>query len=404
MIGFARTLRAIERANTGFLSWITGAALVLVAAWICWLLFARTTLYVLSDTCRFEASRNPMPVMAPVDGVVTYSELTLGRTIAPGDILFQLDARPFELQRSEVQAQLLAARANFEALNEQLFAEQRAREASASNVRQTSRAAQARVAVAQKTYESKRQEATMVQRLTDESLASRLENIRSRAEADQSSAQATASRAEGRLQVAAGETAVRDREVRIANLVQQLATAQGAVTLAEARIATLTYEIERRTVRGVAEGVLSDVVPLTVGSSLAATTLVATVIPVGDIRVVARFMPQESIGRVLPGQRARVRVDNFPWTQYGTVNAVVTQVGNEPRDGRVRIELAAEASNPSIPVSHGLTGTVEVEVDQLSPLELLLRLSGQKLTPARSIESVRQRDPALQVISNARTP
>jgi membrane fusion protein (multidrug efflux system) len=59
----------------------------------------------------------------------------------------------------------------------------------------------------------------------------------------------------------------------------------------------------------------------------------------------------------------------------------VTSVANESRDDQLRVELAVDpGSVPSIHLQHGLAGTVEVQIDRLSPAILLLRAAGQHLS------------------------
>jgi membrane fusion protein (multidrug efflux system) len=58
----------------------------------------------------------------------------------------------------------------------------------------------------------------------------------------------------------------------------------------------------------------------------------------------------------------------------------VTEVADEIRDGRLRVELALRPDPASrIPLQHGMTGTLEVEVERISPAEVLLRAAGQVL-------------------------
>ena len=60
--------------------------------------------------------------------------------------------------------------------------------------------------------------------------------------------------------------------------------------------------------------------------------------------------------------------------------ATVAKVASEPRSGQVRVELAIHPDSSSpIPLQHGLPGTVEVEVDRLSPAALILRIGGKLL-------------------------
>lgn len=60
--------------------------------------------------------------------------------------------------------------------------------------------------------------------------------------------------------------------------------------------------------------------------------------------------------------------------------ATVANVAGEPRNGQVRVEFTIHPSPASqIPLQHGLPGTVEVEVDRLSPATLVLRAAGKLL-------------------------
>jgi membrane fusion protein (multidrug efflux system) len=78
---------------------------------------------------------------------------------------------------------------------------------------------------------------------------------------------------------------------------------------------------------------------------------------------------------------ARLRLDSYPWLQYGTVAAVVTTVPRTPREGwlEVRLSIAQEPPAP-IALDFGMTGVVEVAVEQVSPAELLLRTAGRRIS------------------------
>src|SRR5204862_4061883 len=94
--------------------------------------------------------------------------------------------------------------------------------------------------------------------------------------------------------------------------------------------------------------------------------------------------PQAALGRIAPGQQAKMRLDGFPWTEYGAVPAVVTRVASEVRDGMVRVELAIDGSQPTrIPLQHGLPGSIEVTVERIAPAALVLRTAGRMLSAPR---------------------
>ena len=97
----------------------------------------------------------------------------------------------------------------------------------------------------------------------------------------------------------------------------------------------------------------------------------------GATTVVAQFSPAMQ-GRIQPGQTARLRLDSYPWLQYGSVPAVVTTVPRTLRDGWLEIRLTIpEEPAPPITLDFGMTGVVEVAVEQISPVELLLRAAGR---------------------------
>jgi len=115
-----------------------------------------------------------------------------------------------------------------------------------------------------------------------------------------------------------------------------------------------------------------------VGSVVAAAQTVAVVTPETALELVADFAPSTAIGRVRPGQRARMRVTAFPWTQYGMLDATVTAVSSELSDGRIRVKLALDdQADSAIPRRHGLVGDVEIELDEVSPAVLIARAAGQ---------------------------
>ena len=96
------------------------------------------------------------------------------------------------------------------------------------------------------------------------------------------------------------------------------------------------------------------------------------------------YFPVSGVGRIRQGQRARLRLDGFPWTQYGTLQATVADAASEPSGGRVRVELVLQPDPQSaIPLEHGITGSAEVEAERLSPFALVLRAAGKLLAPRR---------------------
>jgi membrane fusion protein (multidrug efflux system) len=230
----------------------------------------------------------------------------------------------------------------------------------------------------------KQKETAITEKLHGEELVSELDTLRAEGESRALLAQTRAAAAQAALDSSSGKVSVSDRDARIAALKKTLADAQALSELHKAHLEGAKYEIERRIMRAAVEGTVADIVPCTPGLEMKPGETLATVVPRSPIHVVSFFRPEDAIGRVSRGQAARLRIDNFPWTQYGTVDALVDRVGSEPRDGTVRVELIVARPNPSIPMLHGLTGQAEVEVEKLSPFRLLLRMAGQQMSPRTS--------------------
>jgi membrane fusion protein (multidrug efflux system) len=119
---------------------------------------------------------------------------------------------------------------------------------------------------------------------------------------------------------------------------------------------------------------------LGVGTVLKEGDKLGSIVPSGDIRIVADFLPAAAVARVRPGQHAKMRPDGFPWTQYGMLSSTVRRVANEPRSGHIRVELDVDPDQDSpIPIQHGLPGTLEIEIERVSPASLVFRAAGRRL-------------------------
>jgi membrane fusion protein (multidrug efflux system) len=119
------------------------------------------------------------------------------------------------------------------------------------------------------------------------------------------------------------------------------------------------------------------------------------IIPQGELKAVAYFPPDIALGRIRTGQSAQMRLQGFPWTQYGSVALFVANISNEARDGRIRVEFKLNQSVKTlIPLEHGLPGAVEVEVDRLSPAMLVLSTIGKRMETPAVASSANRRESA----------
>jgi membrane fusion protein (multidrug efflux system) len=140
----------------------------------------------------------------------------------------------------------------------------------------------------------------------------------------------------------------------------------------------LAHELSLHVIRSPVVGRTGDVVSLSVGEVVNAKEHLGTVIPSGELRVVAEFAPHRALGRVRKGQMAKLRLDGFSWIEYGSVACTVQRVAGEPQESTVRVELSIdEPLSFPVPLDHGLPGSLEIEVERITPAALVFRAAGR---------------------------
>jgi len=149
-----------------------------------------------------------------------------------------------------------------------------------------------------------------------------------------------------------------------------------AIAAATASVELLGVELDRRTIRAPVAGRLAEVSAIRVGTAVTHADHVATVVPSGDLKVSGRF-PQRYVGRLRAGQRGLLRLDGFPWTEYGTIAVEVARVAAGPSGGTLRAELVVIGDSPLVVrLKHGMAGTVHVAIEETTPGSLLWRIAG----------------------------
>jgi multidrug resistance efflux pump len=374
---FTRTLRTLEpHGARRFLITAVTAAVVL-AAWTAWGTLAQVTLYEVSGQTRLEVDRAAHSVDSPASGRVVESRLRLGQEVAAGEVLLRLDGEAEGFSLREEREKVTALEVELAALHAQASSIEQARAEAARAAHSGLEEARERLHEAEAPAQYAEQELGRLERLRVELLISARDFEQGRAEAQRTKAAAASSRL-SLVRIAEEQSARdRDRGAALDQVRAQLAHIEGQLRGSQAAVLRLGVEAERYVVRAPAAGRLGDVAALRSGSVVHAGQRLGVIVPTGRLIAVAQFSPSSAIGRIRPGQPARLRLDGFPWAQYGTVDARVLRVANEVRDDRVRVELAvAEGSNPRIAIEHGLTGTSEVSVEQVAPFVLLLRAAG----------------------------
>ena len=373
-------------------AWVIAA--LLLAVWLAWAVFGRVTIYEVSRSARLEVQQASHPVSAAVAGKVLSSHMLLGREVHAGDVLLRLDGSRETLRLEEEQSRLAAYAPRMTSLSREIAALKQAqvqdREAADAALRSARFRAQEAAAAADFARDNER-------RLKDESKAGGVAAV----EAQRAVAE---SRKLGAARDALGADALRaqsdaltrhsQQQAQIEALERAIVTLEGESATTVSTIARLTQEQEQLVLRAPVDGVLGEVLSLGSGAYVTAGQKVATVVPRGGLVIVANFPPAAVLGRIHPGQKARMRMDGFPWTAFGSLDAEVTLVASEIRDQTVRVELRPlPAADSRILLQHGLPGAVEISLEKISPALLLLRTIGQ-VSPDALLSGAAKEKPA----------
>lgn len=360
------------------------AASAVLAGWAAWFFGVPVRVVEVSESARLEVGESAYPVAATAAGVVVESRVELGRAVKEGDVLVELDAHALSLALDERRAAIAAVEHKLGPLRDEIAALERAIRdaASASAARVDEARARSRESAAGARFAES--EAERQKLLRAEGLAREVDV--DRAEADRAARHAEVDAMEKAEARVVAEEREKDSELRgrLARLRREQADLAGSRGTEEAAATSLEHAVEARKIRAPIAGTLGDVVSIPRGTVLKEGDRFASVVPEGELRVTASFPPATAFGRIHPGQRARLMLDGFPWAQYGEVRAEVSRVASEPREGKARVELTVlSAGGARIPMEHGLTGTVEIEVERALPAALVLRAAGQALRAGR---------------------
>jgi membrane fusion protein (multidrug efflux system) len=378
---FSRTIRSLNAERSRLSTVATLVSVVILGGWSLWFVASRVAIYETSVAARLEVDGAVHPIEAAVSGRVIRTGLAIGREVQAGEVLVEMESDAQRLQLIEEEARAAALAAQLAALRGQTTAERRVQSETQAAAPVAIDEAKARYDEAVAVTRAASEEYRRLAGLRSEGLVSELGVIKAKAEADRLQAAADAMKLAVNRQDKDQRAKQSGQQAVVENLNRDAATLDGEIKTRAAIIERLKREIELRVVRAPASGKLGETATLQPGQFVREGDKLGAVVPDGKLRAVAEFAPSAAMGRIKAGQRARLRLDGFAWTEYGQVSATVSRVASEPRSGRVRVELAVNPeSAPLIPSQHGLPGKVEIEIERVSPAELAMRSVGKMLS------------------------
>ena len=313
---FGRTSSALDadgfgRSTAGF-----AVALLLLAAWGWWFARSSLALYEVSSVARLETGGAATPIESPLDGRLVSNRLTMGLRVETGDELARLESEAELLARGEQLARVTALEPQLEATRDEIASieqagrdERRASEAALAVAREQVRESDSPAKFAE-------EDLARLRRMRGDGLITERDLSRGLSEAERLRSAASGARlALDRLE---REQQARDseRQGRIERLRGQMRQLEGDVASGRAAVARLDFEIARRVIRAPVSGEIAEAATIKPGAFLTEGMRLGAIVPDGRLRVVAEYRPASALGRIRPGQPARLRLEGFPWMQY----------------------------------------------------------------------------------------
>jgi membrane fusion protein (multidrug efflux system) len=387
LTAFSKTFRALDRPRLGGVFLRLFTALAALTALAVWIVRVPVTLYETSSSARLEIETSAAVIQSQMTGRIVESYLAMGKDVQKDDILVKLDSLPEELQVREERARLQGVEPQIAALRAQITQEENAGRAEQQTAASQVAEAEAKVREQQAPVQAAKVRRARAARMLSEKLVPEKDLEDADAEVERlTRAVATVQASIDRIR---REQAARDEErlVRIATIRSDIAKLESAKSNSEAAVKRADSFVAQKVIRAPITGRIGEASILRTGAVLLQGTRVGSIVPSGQLKIVASFPPQAVFGRLHEGAKAKMRLRGYPWMEFGVVEAEVSKVAGEDRDDKARVEFRIVQAPSRVPLTHGMPGEVEVEVERTPPLALILRTAGQWMTGTSAPEA-----------------
>lgn len=375
---FSKTTQSLALDSSRIVLVSLGLAGIALVAWLLWFGLGNVTVYEVSRQARLQVGSAPREISSLLAGRLTRAPIVIGQSVRAGDVLVELDSTRQQLRLAEAQARLPLYPARLASLRKEIAFLGRVLQNEQRSTQAAVRAAGARLqgARAASTFANDSAERIRSDAATGGSAA--VDAVRAAADARKAESERDVSAAElARLGVDASVSADQTR-VQMERLTRDLLATQAEAAATHELIEQLRLEVANHQIRAPVSGIVGEMRSLGAGAYVAPGQKLATIIPQGDLLIVADFDPTTALGRIRPGQTARFRLEGFPWVQFGTIEATAVRVAGELRDRSLRAEFRIRRdATRGLVLRHGLPGRIEVRVETTSPAKLLLRSVGR---------------------------
>ena len=166
----------------------------------------------------------------------------------------------------------------------------------------------------------------------------------------------------------------------LAQLEQEQARTEARVSELRAKIELQHVQLKELQIFSPADGVLSELRYTTPGQFVERGARIGSFVPSRVKPIMVATIQNKDVAAVKPGTRAQVKVDAYPYRQYGTIPAKVLSAFPVPEKPEFKVRLQLERHSVKVRGEEvELTPGLTAEVDILTQRTRLLRLVMKKL-------------------------
>ncbi len=374
-VAFEQTLRSLSLDTRGGNELLLGAGLLVLALWAAVAVTLPLPRVLESADGRIVSALEPARIVAGTDEQLEEIAVRLGDEVARGDLLVRFDQASLKLELASREQRLASYRRQLEEIAAEFGHAGAEHERRLDLLARAVERIEARVAETQASIEYAEFRARTYDSLRSDRVIDALEGEEAQALLKQQQQRLLALRIEADEVRADREVAMAQWRAASARYRRTEAELAGQVAELVPQLEQLRHEIDRLEIRAPYDGVVEGIAPVSAGQTLPRDAWLMTLSPRGDFQFEARFLATEAAARIKSGARARIAFTALPWTEYGTLDATVSRVGNEQRAELITVQLDLAGDNELLALlGHGLTGRAIVEVDRITLLQRLLQL------------------------------
>lgn len=373
-INFSSSLAAIQADLNQRALGIVWIPVVLLLFWFGWLLLAPLSI-TKQGSGVLQNGQPEIAIIASVDGRVQSLEVAAGAQVVGGDALVYIQAEAEQQQLVSVQKSLDEQRAALIALQAAQAGENQALRIQQESLAEKQLTLKAQIASVQTRYEQQQKMVTLLQGAS--SAVSKIELQKEQLQLQELHEHLLITRQQQAQANSDYQQVLEQKKINSSRFEQQNSDQQSRIAALEVELAQAQQAAGHKVLRAPKNARVAEVMPMQAGQWITAGTQLATLIPEGDLQVVAQFNPADAQGYLQAGQQARIQVDSFPWLQFGAVNAEIVKIDEAARDGVIRVVLVLKGKN-KLALRSGMTGQVIVDVASATPWQLLMQSLGRQ--------------------------